>query len=387
ASYLLIVPPGGGGKEQSPHDPGSPGGGGSGAARVDRQPSESPYPPAFLDRGGADLVAPVSPVEDWSPVDFSSAGFSSAGADSSALSAVSASSAGAAAGFAPPGGLGPPGALPPPPSLSPPDLGAPLLAPVVVGASPSEASRVSSVRSASLTSDRASVDSSACGFSPGAAAFTARGLGAAGCLATAAEFEPAGLGCALRVGDGRAGLGRAHGAPGPGRRDLGALALVADLVVRSDLRGLLGPRGGGHGRLLGLELRRLHLADRLLGPLRPARRGWVTVARDGLQQQLGHVDDLDLALLRGAGGLGIGAVGEHHAAERAARGDLLGRGRQRLVDAVDVDPLADRLLHPHARATGATAHGPLTVSRHLLERHAGAVHELARRLVHLVVAA
>src|SRR5699024_11500867 len=55
---------------------------------------------------------------------------------------------------------------------------------------------------------------------------TARGLGAAGCLATAAEFEPAGLGCALRVGDGRAGLGRAHGAPGPGRRDLGALALV-----------------------------------------------------------------------------------------------------------------------------------------------------------------
>src|SRR5699024_6516117 len=74
---------------------------------------------------------------------------------------------------------------------------------------------------------------------------TARGLGAAGCLATAAEFEPAGLGCALRVGDGRAGLGRAHGAPGPGRRDLGALALVDDLVVRSDLRGLLGRRGGG----------------------------------------------------------------------------------------------------------------------------------------------
>src|SRR5699024_7773069 len=174
---------------------------GSGAARVDRQPSESPYPPAFLDRGGADLVAPVSPVEDWSPVDFPSAGFSSAGADSSALSALlafpagSASPAGGAAGFAPPGGLGPPGALPPPPSLSPPDLGAPLLAPVVVGASPSEASRVSSVRSASLTSDRASVDSSACGFSPGAAAFAPPGgLGPPGALPPPPSLSPPDLG-------------------------------------------------------------------------------------------------------------------------------------------------------------------------------------------------
>src|SRR5699024_2234006 len=195
ASYLLIVPPGGGGKEQSPHDPGSPGGGGSGAARVDRQPSESPYPPAFLDRGGADLVAPVSPVEDWSPVDFSSAGFSSAGADSSALSAVSASSAGAAAGFAPPAGLGPPGALPPPPGLTPPDLRGPLLAPLVVGGSPSGASPAASARAASLTPDRASVASEACGFSPGAAAFALPGvLGRPGALALPPSLSPPGMG-------------------------------------------------------------------------------------------------------------------------------------------------------------------------------------------------
>src|SRR5690606_6864342 len=41
---------------------------------------------------------------------------------------------------------------------------------------------------------------------------------------------------------------------------------------------------------------------------------------------------------------------------------------------------------PHARATGATAHGPLPVTGHLREGHARPVHELARSLVDLVVA-
>ena len=114
--------------------------------------------------------------------------------------------------------------------------------------------------------------------------------------------------------------------------------------------------------------------------------GKFAVTRDGFEKHLRDVDDLDLALFLGAVGLCRRAVGEHDAAERAARRDLLRIGRQCLVDTVDVDALADGLFHPHARAAGAAAHRALPVAGHLAELRARSVHELARGLVDLVVA-
>ena len=96
-------------------------------------------------------------------------------------------------------------------------------------------------------------------------------------------------------------------------------------------------------------------------------------ALDRFEQHLSDVDDLDLVLEFGARGAGGDAVGEHDATERAAGGDLLDLLRgglqhaECLVDTVDVDALADLLLHPHAGTAGAAAHGPFAVSRHLGE--------------------
>src|SRR5690606_19902952 len=80
-------------------------------------------------------------------------------------------------------------------------------------------------------------------------------------------------------------------------------------------------------------------------------------------------------------------VGEHDAAERAADGDLLGAGLDGLVGAVEVDARTERLLHPHAGATGATAERTLLVAGHLGVGRTGRADELARRRVDLVVAA
>ncbi len=60
------------------------------------------------------------------------------------------------------------------------------------------------------------------------------------------------------------------------------------------------------------------------------RLGNRRLALDRGQQQLGDVEDLDL-LAGAAGGLLLDqAVGEHHPAERAADGDLVGAGRDGL---------------------------------------------------------
>ena len=86
--------------------------------------------------------------------------------------------------------------------------------------------------------------------------------------------------------------------------------------------------------------------------------------------------------------LGGQAVGEHHAAERAADRDLVGTCADGFLGAVDVDALTDVLLHPHARATGAAAEGLLGVALHLGERRAGQdLEQLARRRVDVVVTA
>ena len=140
-------------------------------------------------------------------------------------------------------------------------------------------------------------------------------------------------------------------------------SLVATSVVAAAAAGAAA--GGRSGRRLG---RRLAL-----------HRG---------EQHLRDVEDLDLLAGLALGLLGGEAVGEHHAAERAADRDLVGAGADGLLGAVDVDPLAEVLLHPHARATGAAAEGPLGVALHLDELGAGQhLEQLARRRVDLVVAA
>ena len=75
---------------------------------------------------------------------------------------------------------------------------------------------------------------------------------------------------------------------------------------------------------------------------------------DRPQQNRGDVDDLDTFGL--TAGLLLGhAVIEHGQAERAGGRDRLGAGPDGLLDPLDVDPLADPLLHPHASAAGAAA--------------------------------
>jgi hypothetical protein len=54
--------------------------------------------------------------------------------------------------------------------------------------------------------------------------------------------------------------------------------------------------------------------------------------------------------------LGLHAVVDHDVAERAGGGDAAGAGGEQLLGALDVDLLADVLLHPHAGAAGAAAH-------------------------------
>ena len=104
------------------------------------------------------------------------------------------------------------------------------------------------------------------------------------------------------------------------------------------------------------------------------RRGWggvVEVGADRAQQHLGDVEHLD-DVVGGALDPALGdAVAEHGHAERAGRGDEVGGEGQGLVGAVEVDPGAEVLVHPHPRPAGAAAERPLPVARHLGEREAG----------------
>src|SRR4029453_5497876 len=59
------------------------------------------------------------------------------------------------------------------------------------------------------------------------------------------------------------------------------------------------------------------------------------------------------------------AVVEHGQAERAGGSYRLGTGADGFLDPLDVDPLADPLLHPHASATGAATEGALREPSHL----------------------
>src|SRR6478736_5707702 len=78
------------------------------------------------------------------------------------------------------------------------------------------------------------------------------------------------------------------------------------------------------------------------------------LAVEGLEDDLGDVRDHDLLVLA----LALHAVVHHHVAEGAGDGDPLRTGGDGLLSPLGVDLLADRLLHPHPRATGAAAHAP-----------------------------
>src|SRR6266567_7672569 len=102
-------------------------------------------------------------------------------------------------------------------------------------------------------------------------------------------------------------------------------------------------------------------------------------AIDGFRQQRGEVDDLQLCVG------GAHAVVEHHGAEGARDRERLGAGPGRLSHALLVDGPPAPFLHPHARAAGAAAEGPLAIAPHLHYMARGG-RQLTGRLAHVVVA-
>src|SRR4051812_20659645 len=118
-----------------------------------------------------------------------------------------------------------------------------------------------------------------------------------------------------------------------------------------------------------------------------AGRGALCADRcEGAQQDLAHVQDLDVVLRLAVLLLGVQRVAQHRDAERAGGGDDVGVELERLLGALGVNPLADLLLHPHARAAGAAAEAAVLAAVHLLGGEAlDGVQDLARRRVDLVV--
>ena len=83
----------------------------------------------------------------------------------------------------------------------------------------------------------------------------------------------------------------------------------------------------------------------------------------------------------------LDAVIDHHVAEGAGGRDARGTGLEQLLGALDVDLLADVLLHPHAGTTGPTAHALGAVAAGLDDLDtADRTDHVAGRQVHVVVA-
>ena len=107
---------------------------------------------------------------------------------------------------------------------------------------------------------------------------------------------------------------------------------------------------------------------------------------DARSNSCDDVEHLHLLLARDLRLRRCNAVAQHDATERAGDGNGLGAGSDGFFSTFLVDALADRLFHPHARATSAAAEAAVRVAWHLFEVGAGGLDELARRCVHLVVA-
>ncbi len=129
-------------------------------------------------------------------------------------------------------------------------------------------------------------------------------------------------------------------------------------------------------------------------PRRPAaapRRAAAAISgsdRGRFARAIEELDDVHL-LDRVFEALALDPVGQHRHAERARARDGLGARIEELERALDVHAVGVLLLHPHLRAAGAAAEaallGPVLG---LDELHArDALQDLARRVVHAVVAA
>ena len=86
--------------------------------------------------------------------------------------------------------------------------------------------------------------------------------------------------------------------------------------------------------------------------------------RDRLLEHLGDVQDPD-ALAVALGLALLDGVVQHDHAVGAGRPDHVGASGQGLVGALEVDPLADPLLHPHAGPAGAAAEARAPAPVHL----------------------
>jgi hypothetical protein len=104
---------------------------------------------------------------------------------------------------------------------------------------------------------------------------------------------------------------------------------------------------------------------------------------EGFQQVHGDVGDLQVLVLEA---LALHPIVDHDVAERAGGGDTPGPVAMSSCE-LDVDLLADALLHPHARPAGAAAHALGAVAFGLGDLDAGQrTDHLAGGQVHVVVA-
>src|SRR5204863_2061206 len=89
------------------------------------------------------------------------------------------------------------------------------------------------------------------------------------------------------------------------------------------------------------------------------------------------------------GPLRFAAVAHHRHAERTGDGDRLRACGEELLGALDVDPFALTLFHPHPPAAGAATQAAIPGARRLDEIHdwQRAPERLARRVVNVIVSA
>ena len=128
-------------------------------------------------------------------------------------------------------------------------------------------------------------------------------------------------------------------------------------------------------------------AERVDSGVRAGPSGPGRAARDRGEQELGDVEDLH-ARCPAASLCRWVRPSESMTRQNGQPVAIFVRaGAQRLVDALQVDPLADLLLHPHPRAAGAAAERAVGVPRHLRQPRAGGADQRARLGVDLVVPA
>lgn len=111
----------------------------------------------------------------------------------------------------------------------------------------------------------------------------------------------------------------------------------------------------------------------------------LVIQGNGIAQHGGHV--VDLGDGGGFGGQRLHAAGHHDIAERAAGGDFLGAGLERLLRAELIDARAQLFFHEHAGAAGAAAEGLIAGLVHFAQLYARGLEKLTRGIEDLIVPA